>query len=138
MVVLLVHPAAQAQHDQHVRQHQQMEPDCGDRGLDDDLAEVTDEQIDRIDEKQALDRIVVLFNGVEDGGHVHQQLGEHGPQVLNVPKEHKQRRQDQPHADVEQYQQGDGVQQENQLPGEGDAVQHTEHKEHAQGQAEIN
>lgn len=137
MVVLLVHPAADAQHDGHIRCHQQVEPDGGDGGLDDDLPEVPDEQVHRIQQEQALGRVAIAVNGVENGGHVHQQLGKHCPQILDVPEKHEQRRQNQAHADVEQHQEGNGIQQADQPPGERDVVQYAEHKEHAQRQAEI-
>ena len=137
MVVLLIHPAPDPQHNGHVRRHEQVEPEGGHRGLDDDLAEIADEQVDRVQEEEALGRVAVPVDGVEDGGHVHQQLGEDRPQVLNVPEEDKQGRQDQAHADVEQHQTGDGVQKADQLPGEGDVVQDTEDEEHTQGQTEV-
>ena len=101
------------------------------------LAEIADEQVDRVQEEEALHFVAVPVDGVEDGGHVHQQLGEDRPQILNVPEEDKQGRQDQAHADVEQHQTGDGVQKADQLPGEGDVVQNAEDEEHTQSQAEI-
>ena len=137
MVVLLIHPAPDPQHNGHVRRHEQVEPEGGHRGLDNDLAEIADEQVDRVQEEEALHFVAVPVDGVEDGGHVHQQLGEDRPQILNVPEEDKQGRQDQAHADVEQHQTGDGVQKADQLPGEGDVVQNAEDEEHTQSQAEI-
>ena len=137
MIVLLVHPATQSQHNHHIRQHQQVEPYGGDRSVDDDLPEIADEQVDRVEQKQALDRIGVLVDGVKNRGHIHQKLGEHGPEVLDIPEKHEQRRQDQSHADVEQDQTAGRVQQQDELPGEGDAVQNAEQEKHAQRQSEV-
>ena len=136
-VVLLIHPAAQTQHRRSVEQHQQMEPHGGDGGIDDDLAEVADEQIDGVGQKQALHRVAVMVDGVENGGHIHQQLGEDAPQILDIPEEHEQRRQDQPHAYVEQRQTKDGVEQQDKAPGEDDAVQHAEQEKDAQRQGKV-
>lgn len=136
-VVLLVHPAPDAQHDGHVRQHQQVEPHRGYGGLDDDLAEVADEQVHRVEEEQMLRHRGVAVDGIENCRHIHQKLGEHAPQVLDIPEKDKQRREDQPHADVEQHQQGHGVKQEDDLPGECDTVQEAKEDEHDHGQAEV-
>ena len=54
-----------------------MKPDGGNGGLDDNLPEVADEQIYRVQKEQTLHRVTVLVDGVEDGRHVHEQLGEH-------------------------------------------------------------
>ena len=67
MIILLVHPAANRKNDQYIRQHQQVEPQGRDRRFDDYFSEIPNEQIDRIDQKQTLDRIAVLVNGIEDG-----------------------------------------------------------------------
>ena len=115
-----------------------MEPDGGDGGLNDDLSEVADEQVQRIQKEEALDRVAVTVNGVENGGHVHEQLGKDAPQVLDVPEKDEHGGENEPHPHVEQHQAADGVEQADKLPGERDAVQHAEHEEHAQGQTEVN
>ena len=56
---------------------------------------------------------------------------------MDVPEEDKQSRQDQSRPDVKQHQAENGVHQQNKLPGKGDLIQHTEDKEHAQGQAKV-
>ena len=114
-----------------------MEPHRGHGGVDDDLPEVPDEQVDGIRQKQALDVVAVVVNGVEDGRGVHQQLGKDAPQVLDIPEEHKQRRKDQPYADVEQHQQAGGIQQQEEPPCERDVVKGAEHEENAQRQAKV-
>ena len=76
-VVLFIDPAADAQDDDDVRRHEQVEPDGGDRCFDDDLSEIADEKIDWIEEEEIADHGAVVVYSVEDGGHVHQQLGEH-------------------------------------------------------------
>ena len=76
-VVLFIDPAADAQDDDDVRRHEQVEPDCGDGGLNDYFSEIADEEVDRIEEEEVADHGAVVVYSVEDGGHVHQQLGEH-------------------------------------------------------------
>lgn len=71
-----------------------MEPDGRDGCFNDDLAEVADEEVDRVEEEQILYKGVVVVDGVEDGGHIHQELGEDGPEVLDVTEEDKEGRKD--------------------------------------------
>lgn len=78
-----------------------------------------------------------MVDGVEDCRHIHQKLGEHGPEVLDIPEKHEQRRQDQAHADIEQDQAAGRVQQQDKLPGEGDVIQNAEQEKHAQCQSEV-
>lgn len=137
MVVLLIHPAAQAKHQRHIKGHQQMEPKGGYSGLNDDLSEVADKKVHRVQKEGILNQRAIAVNGVENGGHIHQQLGEYTPKILNVPEEHIQRRQDQPHADVKADQKANGIEQQNPPPGKGNLVQDTEQHEHAQGQPEV-
>jgi len=138
VIILFVHPAANTQHDQHIGSREQVEPHSGNGGLDDDLAEVADEQVYRVEQKQVLHQGAVAVDVVENGGHVHQKLGKDRPQVLNVPEKDEQSRQDQSNANVEQHQTADGVQQQNKLPRERDVVQHAEQEKHAQGQPKVN
>ena len=84
-----------------------------------------------------LNCVAVTVNSVEDGGHIHQQLSKHRPQILYVSEKYKQRRQDQPHADVEEHQTSDGIQQQDELPSKRDIIQYAEHEEHAQRQSEV-
>ena len=136
-VVLFIDPAADAQDDDNVRRHEQVEPDCGDGGFDDYFSEIADEEVDRIEKEEVADHGTVVVYGVEDGGHVHQQLGEHWPKVLDIPKKDEEGGEDEAHPDVKQDQAADGVDQQDEFPGEGDIVQDAEHEEHAEGQAEI-
>ena len=48
VVVLLIHEAADPDGDKRVREHEGVEPQRGHGGLDDDLAEVTDEEVDGV------------------------------------------------------------------------------------------
>lgn len=137
MVVLLIHPAAQAKHQRHIKGHQQMEPKGGYSGLNDDLSEVADKKVHRVQKEGILNQWAVAVNGVENGRHIHQQLGEYAPKILNVPEEHIQRRQDQPHADIKTNQKADGIEQQNPPPGKGDSVQNAEQHEHAQSQPKV-
>lgn len=137
MVVLLIHPAAQAKHQRHIKGHQQMEPKGGYSSLNDDLSEVADKKVHRVQKEGILNQWAVAVNGVENGRHIHQQLGEYAPKILNVPEEHIQRRQDQPHADVEADQKANGIEQQNPPPGKGYSVQNAEQHEHAQSQPKV-
>lgn len=137
MVVLLIHPTAQAKHQRHIKGHQQMEPKGGYSSLNDDLPKVADKKVHRVQKEGVLNQGAVAVNGVENGRHIHQQLGEYAPKILNVPEKHIQRRQDQPHADVEADQKANGIEQQNPPPGEGDPVQNAKQHEHAQGQPEV-
>ena len=114
-----------------------MEPDCGDGGFDDDLSEIADEKIDWVKKEEISDHGAVVVYGIEDGGHVHQQLGEHRPKVLNIPEENEEGGEDKAHPNVKQHQAADGVDQQDELPGEGDVIQDAEHKEHTECQAEV-
>ena len=137
VIVFLVHPAADPHHDDHICQHQQVEPDRRNGGLNDDLTEVPNEQIHRVQKKQIPYHGFISVDGVEDSGHIHQEHGEHAPEVLNVPEEDKKGREDQAYPDIEQHQHANWVEQADELPGKGDIVDHTEHKEDTQGQAEV-
>lgn len=115
-----------------------MEPDCGDGGLNDNLSEIADKQVHRVQKEQILRHGGIAINGVKNGRHIHQQLGKHRPQVLNIPEEDKHGREDKPYPDVKQDQHTNGVEQADELPGEWNAVDHAEHKKHAQRQAKVN
>lgn len=96
-----------------------MEPATGDDPINDDLAEIPDEQVHRIKEKEVLGALGVAVDIVEDGGHVHQQHSEHVVEVLSVPEEDKEGGEDHADADVEEDEPGNGVEQTNKPPGEG-------------------
>ena len=136
-VVLFVDPTADTQDDDNVRRHEQVEPDCGYCSFDDDFSKVAYEEVDRVEKEEVADHGTVVVYGVEDGGHVHQQLGEHWPKVLDIPKKDEEGGEDEAHPDVKQDQTADGVHQQDEFPGECDVIQDAEHKEHAEGQAEV-
>lgn len=137
MVVLFVHQTANAHHQQHVKGHQQMEPQGRYGGLNDDLAEISDKEIHRVQKKSMLNQRAVAINGIEDGGHVHQQLGKYTPEILNIPEEHVERGKDQTYTDVEVDKETDGIDQHDPAPGERDPVQNAEQHKHAQRQPEV-
>ena len=114
-----------------------MEPDCRDCRFNDNLSEIADKQIDRVEQEQALHVVAVAVNGIENGGHVHQQHGKYRPQILDIPEKDEQRGQNQSYTDVEQHQAGDRIEQQDKFPGERDPVQNTEQKKHAEGQAKV-
>ena len=137
VVVLLVHPVAYAHHQQRVEQHQPMEPQRWNHKLYNYLAEVGDEKIHRIEKKGVLYNLGIGVQRIEDGRHIHQQLGEDAPKVLNIPEEHEQRREDKPKSDIEADQQPDGVKQKEPAPCKDDAVKNAEQHEHAQRQTKV-
>ena len=136
-VVFFVDPAADTQDDDNVRRHEQVEPDCGDGGLDDYFSKVADEEVDRIEKEEVADHGTVVVYGIEDGGHVHQQLSEHRPEILDIPEKDEEGGEDEAHPDIKQDQAANWVHQQDEFPGEGDVVQDAEHEKHAEGQAEI-
>ena len=56
---------------------------------------------------------------------------------MNIPEENEEGGEDKAHPNVKQHQAADGVDQQDELPGEGDVVQDAEHKEHTECQAEV-
>lgn len=63
-----------------------MEPYRGDGPVDDDLPEITDEQVDRVQQKKVLHHGIISVYVIEDGGQIAQELRENGPQVLDIPE----------------------------------------------------
>ena len=137
MVILLVHPAAKAKGDERLRRHQQVIVPGEQGGVDDDHAEVLDDEVHRVCQEDALHLRAEVVHGIEDCGHVHQKLREDAPEVLHVPEEDKQGRQDQPEAEVQEYKAADRVQQQDKAPAKRDMVERAEHKEYAQREAEV-
>lgn len=137
MVLLLVDQAAHRQRRQRIKQQQQMELHGRNRAVQHDRAHVLDRAVHRIAEEQPLDRRGIAIHRVEDGGHVHQQHGEHVIQILNVPEEHEQRREDEAHADVEEHETQDRIEDRDKFPGEGHPVDRRKQEEHQQRQAEV-
>lgn len=131
VVVLLIHEAADPDGDKRVRKHECVKPQRGHGHIDDDLAEIADEQVHGVQEEQVLHVRGVAVDGVEDRRHIHQELREDAPEVLNITEEDEQRGEDEPHADVEADEQPDGVEQHDPAPCEGDIVQNTEEDEDA-------
>lgn len=114
-----------------------MKPCCWYDRVNHDFPKVADEQIDRVKQEQALNRIAVVINHIEDSGHVHQQLRKYGPKVLDIPKEHVQCRQNKPNTDIEQQQAGNRIQQQQKLPSKSNPVQDTEKEKNTQRKPEI-
>ena len=114
-----------------------MELEGRDRPVDHDLPEVSDIQIERVEQEQTLYRIAVAVDGVEDGGQPHDELGQDAPQILHVPEEHEQRGQDQPDPHIEHDHAHDGIQQKEELPGERYPVERREREKDQQRQPEV-
>lgn len=137
MVLLFVDQAAHQQRQRRVKQQQQMELHGGNRAMEHDLAHILDRAVHRIAQEQPLHRRRVAVHRIENGGHIHQQHGEHVVQIRDVPEKHEQRRQDQPHADVEDHQAEDRIENRDEFPGERHAVDRRKQEEHQQRQAEV-
>ena len=114
-----------------------MEPAAGDDSINDDLAEIPDKQVHRVEEKEILGGLGVAVDVVEDGGHVHQQHGKHVVEVLGVPEEDKEGGEDHADADVEEDEPGNGVEQAKELPGEGQPVNGHKDEEHDEDKPEV-
>ena len=114
-----------------------MKRELRDLSENDDLPEIADIKIDRVDVKIFLDLIGEGIDIVEDRGHVLQQLQEDRPEIFHVAEENVKRRKHQPGADVEDHQQQDGVDQHQEFPGEGDVIDGAEGEVNEQGQPEI-
>ena len=110
----------------------------GDSPVYHDLPEIPDKQIEWVQQKRALHRVAVAVNGVEDGGHPHDELGQYAPQVLHVPKEHKQRGEDQSYPQVEHDETPHRVHQQEKLPGKRNTINRDKGEENQQRQSEIN
>ena len=89
MVIFLINPASDAQHDYNICQHQQMKPHCRNCCFDNDFSEISNKQIHWIGQKQALYPIAVIIDGIEDCRHIHQQLRKYIPEILNISKKHE-------------------------------------------------
>ena len=114
-----------------------MEPARGDHPVDDNLPEIADEQVHRIEEKEVLSLGAELIHRVEDGGEVHEQHGKHVVEVLGVPEEDKEGGEDHADADVEEDEPGNGVEQAKELPGEGQPVNGHKDEEHDEDKPEV-
>lgn len=137
MVLLLVHQSAQQQRQRRIRRQQQMERRRGNRSLQHDQTHILDRAVHRVNQEQPLDRRRVAVHRVEDRRHVHQQHREHVVQVRNIPEEHEQRRQNQAHADVEDHQAEDRIEDRDEFRRERHAVNGRKQEEHQQRQAEV-
>ena len=137
VVVLLIHPAADAEGKQRIRGHQQVIVPREQGGVNHDHAEVLDDEVDGVYEEEALDRGAIIIHRIEDRGHVHEKLRKHVPEVLHVSEEDKEGREDQSDAEVQEHEAADRVQEQDKAPGERDMVEHAEHEEHTEREAEV-
>lgn len=137
MVVLLIHVCSHPKRSQRVRRRQQVELRRRDRPVYHDLPEVPDIQIERVEQEGALRRVAVAVYRVENGGQPHDQLGQDPPQILHIPEEHKQRRQDQSHPQIEHDHASYRVQQQEKPPCKRDPVHRHKGEENQQRQPEI-
>lgn len=137
MVLLLVHQPAKQQRQRRIGRQQQMELRGGDHAIQHHQAHILDRAVHRVEQKHPLNRRRIAVHRVEDRRHIHQQHRKHVVQVRNIPEKHEQRRQNQPHADVEDHQAEDRIEDRDEFPGERHAVDRREQEEHQQRQAEV-
>ena len=137
MVVLLVHIRPDCKSPQRICSRQYVESQRRDCSVYHDLPEITDIQIDWIRQKQELRRLAVGIYRIEDRGQPHQQLGQDPPQVLHVPEEHEQCRQDQAHPQVEYDHAGHWIDQQQEFPGERNPIEGRKRKEDQERQPEV-
>ena len=114
-----------------------MELERGDVPIQHDLSEIADIEVQGVEQKQIPHHLTVTVNGVEDGGHPHDELGQNTPEVLHVSEKDKQRRQDQADAQVEYDQAHSGVEQEQKFPGERNPIDSCKSEKHQKCQPEV-
>ena len=137
MVLLFVDQPAH-QHCQHrVEQQQQMERRRRNLRLQHHKPDVFNDAIHRVAQEKALNRRRIAVHGIENRRHIHQKHGEHVIQIRNILEKHKQRRQDQPDANIKNGQAADRIKQRQKLPRKLHAVYRGKDKEHQQRQPEI-
>lgn len=94
-------------------------------------------KVDGVEEEEIPRHRRKGVNGIEDGGHIHQKLREHRPQILHVPEKDKQGGENQPHANIEQQQRDNRDQKQHKFPRKCNIVDNTKHEEHDKHKAEI-
>ena len=100
MVLLFVDQPAHQHRQRRVEQQQQMERRRRNLRLQHHQPDVFNDAIHRVAQEKALNRRRIAVHGIENRRHIHQEHGEHVVQIRNIPEKHKQRRQDQPNADI--------------------------------------
>ena len=71
-IIFLIHQASNCDNDEDVGQHQQMEPNGGDGRINDNLSEIADEKIDRVQQKKILNQWGIGLDRIEHSRQVHQ------------------------------------------------------------------
>ena len=84
-----------------------MEPHTGDRAVNDDLAEVADVEVNRVEEEEVLHKGAERINGIKDSRYIHEKLREYRPQILHVSEKDEQSGKDQTHTNIKQKQGND-------------------------------
>ena len=90
-----------------------------------------------IDEEEPLNRSIKSVDIVKYRRHIHKQVCEYTPEILNVAEEYEQCGKDESKTDIKYYKTGNGEQECEETPGKCDTVDNTEEKENKECKAEI-
>ena len=136
MVFLLIDQSTDCKGKQRVENAEQGDPEGRHDPVDNGDTEELDITVNRIDIEDIF-QYAELRGIVENRGHIHQQLSENGPKILHVTEEHEERRQNQPHSDIENDQAGDRDEKRQKDGAERDAVDETEKQKYEKRQSEV-
>lgn len=114
-----------------------MESQRGNFPIQHNHSEIPDIAVDRIQQEELLYLRREGLHRIECSRHIHQKQREDIIQISNIPEEHKQCRQNQPHADVEHDHAQDWVQQHEKPQMERHTINDRKQKENQQRQAKI-
>lgn len=137
MVVLFVNPTSDAQNNQSVEGAKAMVCQTRNVSVNHNDTEILDIAEYWIAQEQALNHRRVTVDLIKYCGHIHEQQGKDIIQIPGVPKENKQCRQDQAHANVKYDQTDDRVNQRKEMATEPDPVNGGKNKEYNQRQTKI-
>ena len=138
MVILLIDPTANPQNEQSVESAKAMVQKVGNAAVNYNETEILYIAENWIAQEQTLDDGRKTVDLVKNRGHVHEQQGKDIVQICDIPKEHEQRRQHKPYADVKNHQTDNGVDEGEKMDTKGNMVEGRKHKIGAKGQAEVN
>ena len=111
MVLFFVNHISQSNYNQRIKCHQRVEAYRRNDTIQNNLSEIADEKIDRIQKKQVLCYNWISVNRIEDCRKIHQKLGEYRPKILQIPEKDIHCRQNHAHANIKNQQKQDRIQQ---------------------------
>lgn len=84
-----------------------------------------------------MNRLAIGIDRVEDSRHPHDQLRQNSPKILHISEEYKESGQNQPDPNVENDQASNGIEEQKELPGKGNAIEGHKSKENQKCKAKI-